>query len=297
MSTTQEIAPVRQADIEFYGDTFIGVMALDNELYISLRQLCESLSLDLKGQTQRIRRTEALKDGLALIPVVASDGKRYPAVCLRVDLVPGWLGGVTTSKIEDETLRKKLVAFQRDLYKVAWAVFGPEKAAVMPAAQVETLAHEMAGIINRMEAIDEAVSALYDMLGEQSSATKAISVLVEGLQSEINGFRTEVGSLETRTKEAFNVASQKLKRLELKLNIGEKITDEQSARIKEGVNHIASEMRKRGTKNPYPEIWGAFDHYFNVPEYRSLPQGKFSEALDWLTRWETDLLEGQPPKM
>jgi hypothetical protein len=269
-----------------------GIMADDEQLYISLRQLCDSLSLDIDGQTQRIRRTEAMSEGLQRLPVLAPDGRRHPAVCLRVDLIPGWLSGLSLSRVKNETLRAKLVAYQRDLYRVAWQVFGESRASVMPAPQVNAMAQDMAGLIARMESIDEAISALYDLLGKQSQATKAISVLIEGVQSELTNLRAEVGSLETRTKDAFMVASQKLKNIDMKLNPGDKITDEQAARLKEGVNHIASEMRKRGTKNPYPEIWGAFDHYFNVPEYRSLPQGRFSEALDWLTRWETDLSGG-----
>ncbi len=293
--STRDIIPVRQADVTFYGETLIAVLASDDELYMSVAQMCKSLHLDVQAQTRRIRRTEALADGLRELSVTSSDGKRYLTICLRVELVPGWLAGVSTSKIEDETLRKKIVAYQRELYAVAWAVFGPEKAAVMPAARVASLTQEMGAIMRRMESIDHALSALYEMLDDQKNMNRGLAVLVDGLKAELEALRNDVGQLETRTAGAFKVTGEKLKRLELKLNPGNPITDEQAARLKAGVNHIASEMRKRGTANPYAQIWGAFNHYFNVPEYRSLPQGKFAEALDWLTRWETDLLEGKAP--
>ena len=296
MESSQLPEPVSQADIHFYGDSLTGVMANDNQLYIPLNQMCDSLGLNLDGQSQRIRRSGALKDGLTPLRVTAADGKKYKTICLRVELVPGWLAGISISRMKEASLREKLLAYQSDLFRVAWAVFGPEKAAVMPAARVEALAREMAVILDRMESIDDAVTALYDMLGEQSSVTKAISVLVEGLKAELSALRSDVGNLETRTAGAFKIASDKLRRIEVKLNPGERITDEQATRLKEGVNHIASEMRKRGKDRPYAEIWGAFDHYFNVPEYRQLPQGKFTEALDWLTRWETDMLEGKAPE-
>ncbi len=287
------LAVVRQDTIQFYADSLTGALADDNELYVPLNQLCDCLHLTYSAQVQRIKRTEALKDGLPLIRLTAQDGRQREVLCLRVDLVPGWLATISTRSIANQELRAKIVAFQRELYRVAWAVFGPERAAVMPAGRVESLAREMAVILDRMEAIDQAVSALYDMLGEQSNVTKAISVLVEGLQSELTALRADVGHLEERTAKSFKIASDKLRGIELKLNPGTRIIDEQAARLKEGVNHIATEMRKRGTANPYGQIWGAFNHYFNVPEYRSLPQGKFGEALDWLTRWETDLLEGK----
>ncbi len=116
------------------------------------------------------RRTEALRDGLRLITLLAQDGSRRPLVCLRVDLVPGWLAGVTTSKIEDEALRKKLITYQRDLYKVAWAVFGPLRAEVVPASYVQAIARRMAEISNCMEAIDQAIASLNAMLRDVAAA-------------------------------------------------------------------------------------------------------------------------------
>jgi hypothetical protein len=50
--------------------------------------------------------------------------------------VPGWLAGVTTSKIEDDELRQKLVAHQCDSFKVACAVSGPMHASVTPAGEI-----------------------------------------------------------------------------------------------------------------------------------------------------------------
>lgn len=107
------ITLVQQADVEFYGDALTSALAEDGDIYITLAQMCACLQLNLSGHWQRIRRTEALIDELRLITLLAQDGSRRPLVCLRVDLVPGWLAGVTTAKIEDEALRKKLIAYQR----------------------------------------------------------------------------------------------------------------------------------------------------------------------------------------
>ncbi len=184
---TVAVALVQQADVEFYGDALTSALAEDGDIYIPLAQMCTCLQLNLSGQLQRMRRTEALRDGLRLITLSAQDGSRRPLVCLRVDLVPGWLAGATTSKIEDEALRKKLIAYQRDLYKVAWAVFGPLRAEVVPASDVQAIARRMAEISNRMKAIDQAIASLNAMLRDVAAAVdtmKGVNVVVEGLKSE-----------------------------------------------------------------------------------------------------------------
>ncbi len=220
---TQAIALVQQADVEFYGDALTSALAEDGDIYIPLAQVCASLHLNLSGQLQRIRRTEALMDGLRLITLMSQDGSRRPLICLRVDLVPGWLAGVTTSKIEDEALRKKLIAYQRDLYKVAWAVFGPMRAEVVPASDVQAIAQRMAEISNRMEATDQAIASLNAMLRDVAAAVgtmKGINVVVEGLKAELDALRTEMADLHTRSANAFKITGDRLKRLELRLNPG-----------------------------------------------------------------------------
>lgn len=290
---TQAITLVQQADVEFYGDALTSALAEDGNIYIPLAQMCASLQLNLSGQLQRIRRTEALMDGLRLITLVAQDGSRRPLVCLRVDLVPGWLAGVTTSKIEDDALRKKLVAYQRDLYKVAWAVFGPMRAEVVPASDVQAIAQRMAEISNRMEAIDQAIASLNAMLHDVAAAVdtmKGVNVIVEGLKGELDALRTEMADLHTRSANAFKLTGERLKRLELRLNPGAPLSEEQAARVKEAVTYVANALQERGRPRAYAEVWAAFKQHFGLTEYRNLPQNRFAETLEWLNNWGVTVL-------
>jgi prefoldin subunit 5 len=295
---TQAITLIQQADVEFYGDSLTSALAEDGGIYIPLVQMCSSLQLNLSGQLQRIRRTEALMDGLRLITLMAQDGSRRPLVCLRVDLVPGWLAGVTTSKIEDEALRKKLVAYHRDLYKVAWAVFGPLRAEVVPAGDVQAIARRMAEISNRMEAIDQAIASLNAMLRDVAAAVdtmKGVNVVVEGLKAELDALRTEMADLNTRSANAFRVTGERLKRLELRLNPGAPLSEEQAARVKEAVTYVANALHERGRPKAYAEVWAAFKQHFGLTEYRNLPQNRFAEALEWLNKWGVAVLASPKP--
>jgi len=295
---TQAIALIQQADVEFYGDALTSALAEDGDIYIPLAQMCACLQLNLSGQLQRMRRTEALRDGLRLITLLAQDGSRRPLVCLRVDLVPGWLAGVTTSKIEDEALRKKLIAYQRDLYKVAWAVFGPMRAEVVPASDVQAIARRMAEISNRMEAIDQAIASLNAMLRDVAAAVdtmKGVNVVVEGLKAELDALRTEMADLHTRSANAFKITGDRLKHLELRLNPGAHISEEQAARVKEAVTYVANALQARGRPRAYAEVWAAFKQHFGLTEYRNLPQNRFAEALEWLNNWGVAVLASPKP--
>ena len=183
---TQAIGAVRQAEVEFYDEPLIGALAEDGEIYMPLNQICGNLNLQLSAQLRRIKRTEALADGLRLITLTAQDDKRRQLVCIRVDLVPGWLAGITTSRIEDDTLRKKLVAYRRDSYKVAWAVFGPLRASAMPAGEIQAMARRVTEVTDRIEAIDQTIASLTALLQDLAGAAeqmKAVNVVVEGLKS------------------------------------------------------------------------------------------------------------------
>ncbi len=296
--STLTLAPITQADIEFYGEKLLGAMAEDGDIYMPLGQMCDSLNLQLSAQLRRLRRTEALADGLRLITLTAQDGRQRRLVCLRVDLVPGWLAGITTSKVDDEALRKKLVAYQRDLYKVAWAVFGPMRAAVVPAYDVQAMAQRMLEITHRIEAIDDTIQSLTNLLNELKAAvaeTKAVGVIVEGLKSEVGALRTELADLQTRSANAFKIAGDRIKRLELRLNPGTAITEEQASRIKEAVTYVANAMQERGKPRAYAEVWASFKQHFAITEYKNLPQSRFGEALEWLSKWGAAVLASPKP--
>jgi hypothetical protein len=290
-----ERVTVVQADVEFYGDSLIAVRASDDDLYISLPQMCRCLTLNTQAQARRIRRTEALDPGLRELRVEAPDGKKYDTLCLRVDLVPSWLGGITASKIEDEALRRKVLAFQTDLTKVVWAVMGPMRGAVVLPQEADALAKEMQAVNHHLEAMDEALALLRQELSQRAQKTDRLEVLFNGVTAEVSQLRAQLGDLETRSAKAFQIAGQKIHRMELRLNPGTPITQEQAARIQEAVAYIAQAMEARGVKKAYGQVWLQFKTVFALTEYKALPQGRFTEALEWLDAKRRAVLADDAP--
>ena len=45
-------------------------------------------------------------------------GGDQEAVCLKLDLINGWLFTIDTSRIKDDTVRQKVLTYQRECYRV-----------------------------------------------------------------------------------------------------------------------------------------------------------------------------------
>lgn len=112
------------------------------------------------------------------------------------------------------------------------------RAEVVPAGDVQAIARRMAEVSNRMEAIDQAIASLNAMLRDVAAAVdtmKDVNVVVEGLKAELNALRAAMADLHTRSATAFKITGERLKRLELRLNPGALLSEEQAARVKEAV--------------------------------------------------------------
>ncbi len=60
---SDELTVIDQREVTFYGDDLIAVKATDGSVYVALRQMCQSLGLDRRGQVRRINRQPILKEG------------------------------------------------------------------------------------------------------------------------------------------------------------------------------------------------------------------------------------------
>ena len=114
-----------QRSVAFYSDDVIATQDLDaNEIAVPLSRLCENLGLDLSAQIERVEPTPILAAGLSTMPVDTPQGiRRQP--CLRVDLVPLWLAGITLDDVAP-AMRPKLELYQRECASVLWQAFKPQ---------------------------------------------------------------------------------------------------------------------------------------------------------------------------
>ncbi len=260
------IAPIVQKDVVFYEDVITAVLISRNgkeEVYVPLRPLCEFLGLDWSAQYRRVNRDEVISEsiqGVAITTTPSADGRGggvQEMVCLPLKFLPGWLFGVSASRVKED-LRDKIIRYQRESYDVLWEAF-----------QEGRLTTEV---------------ALGELLDGDTPAAQAYKIAAAIMKMARQQLILEA----QLDKHAVQLAGheQRLEELESTLgDPGHNITPDQAMQISQAVKAIAFEIEKRTKKNEYPAIYGQLYREFGITSYKLLPANKFERAMGWLTEW------------
>ncbi|HRQ38465.1 MAG TPA: phage antirepressor N-terminal domain-containing protein [Chloroflexota bacterium] len=256
MAETNKLVPVAQREVEFYGDTLTAIRAEDGQIYVSIRNMCQSLGLDDNGQRQRIRRHIVLADGLMVCNLHTIQGERETYV-LRIDMVPLWLSGIRVTAVKDE-IRPKLTHFQREAAKVLWEAFQEGRLTADP--------------------------DLDELLQQDTDAVQAYKML----QALVKLARNQI-LLEARQDVQQALLSnheQRLETIEAALSNPDRyISREQASRISQAVRAIGHVLSERNGRSEYGAIYGELYRNFEISAYRELPAQKYEEAMKWLNAW------------
>ncbi len=113
--------------IDFHGDPLAAILD-DDRVLVPLRPLVVGMGLDWASQLQRVKRSPILGPAVVMTtttPVAMTATREPSAVCLPLDLVPGFLFGVDASRVA-EAVRPKVLDYQRECFRVlADACLGP----------------------------------------------------------------------------------------------------------------------------------------------------------------------------
>lgn len=120
------LVPLQERQVNFYGDNLLAVLVEEEgerRIYVPIRPIVEYLELAWSSQLQRIKRDEDLAEGLRSILLLRAEaGQRYEVSCLRLEYLPGFLFGITTSKVRED-LRPQVRRYKRECYRVLWEAF------------------------------------------------------------------------------------------------------------------------------------------------------------------------------
>lgn len=103
--------------VNFRGDDLYG-FENDDGTFVALKPIVESMGMDWNGQYQRVKRDPILSEGMCVMHTPFGRGGAQEAVCLKLDLVNGWLFTIDSSRIKDEAVRDKVLVYQRECYGV-----------------------------------------------------------------------------------------------------------------------------------------------------------------------------------
>lgn len=122
--------------VNFRNDTLFAVKQPDG-VYVAIAPICQRLGLDTKGQRDRINRDTILREGRVMMPLPSISGMQE-TLCLRLDLLNGWLFGIDENRVKDEETRELVLTYKRECYSVLNDhFFGSRKLTVVEEPLVE----------------------------------------------------------------------------------------------------------------------------------------------------------------
>jgi len=274
------LIPVEVRTVDFYGDVIIGALVQvgdEQRTYVPLRPICAYLSLDWSGQRQRVMRDEVLADEVRFVVITPTNpqGGDPELLCIPLDYLPGWLFGVSASRVRPD-LKEKILLYRRECFRVLWEAFRPQ----IEQNDVETAlaSQESITAISQLEQIIEQSRAMQRMAEEQIALIRrmdAAARIVKSIQSDIVDVKIRLGVLEER------------------LHPSAYITDEQAAEVQSAVAAVAMALTRRDpSKNHFQAIHAELHRRFKARSYSLIRVEQYAAVLKFLETWDAAMGSG-----
>jgi len=137
--------------VNFRGDELYGFKQ-DDGTFLALKPMVEAMGLNWSGQEQRVKRDPVLSEGICVMHIPFGRGGAQDALCIKLELVNGWLFGIDSGRIKDETVRERVILYQRECYQVLHDHF----AGNMRPRQFDTAPDELPTTAERLRLVTEA---------------------------------------------------------------------------------------------------------------------------------------------
>jgi hypothetical protein len=123
--------------VNFRGDDLYGFKQ-DDGTFFALKPMVEAMGLDWSAQLKRVKRDPILSGGMAMMATPFGRGGDQECVCIRLDLVNGWLFTIDSSRIANDEVRQKVQVYQRECYQVLHDHFSGRSALLPPEVSLNT---------------------------------------------------------------------------------------------------------------------------------------------------------------
>lgn len=107
--------------VNFRGDVLFAVRR-DDDVFLAIKPICDSLGLNWRVQRDRIQEDEILSEGCTL-ECTPTPGGPQEMLCLKLNLVNGWLLSVQDKRVTDPEVKQKLLTYKRECYEVLYRHF------------------------------------------------------------------------------------------------------------------------------------------------------------------------------
>lgn len=270
-SAVEALTPVEERIVDFYGDRVAAALVPAGEIYVPARPIAEALGLAWASQNNRIQRDEVLARRVRKVLMHGADGKAREMVCLPLELLAGWIFGVTTSKVRPE-LREKLTRYREECYRVLWEAFRDRVVAVPGAVLAES---DAIAELQRIAEMGRAIARLADQQIELQRHQQHLSQRVDRAGQIVRVIQSDVTAIQVR-----------LEMLEDTVRPGAPIAKAQAAEISQRVKGLAEQLTgMEKQKNFYQGIFSELYRRFRVTSYTEIPQVQYAAVLAFLEDW------------
>jgi hypothetical protein len=113
--------------VNFRGDELYGFKQ-DDGVFVALKPIVEALGMSWVGQNERVNRDPVLSKGIRVMRIPFGRGGAQEATCIKMERLNGWLFGIDTNRIKDQTVRERVILYQEECYDVLYQHFSKGRA-------------------------------------------------------------------------------------------------------------------------------------------------------------------------
>lgn len=117
--------------VNFRGAVLYG-MEVGGIVCVAVRPIVDAMGISWHGQLERIKRDPILSEGVRMIRIPSARGGPQQSVSLPLDLIHGWFFTIEASRIRNEDVRGRVLAYQRECYDVLWEHFSGAREKIVP---------------------------------------------------------------------------------------------------------------------------------------------------------------------
>jgi len=121
--------------VPFHNQNLVATLVGDIP-HVAMKPICESIGLDWASQFSRIKRHPVLKSTVAMITMVADDGKAREMLMLPIEYLNGWLFGIDANKVK-ESAKENVIEYQKECFRVLANHFMPAPINILTTRQKE----------------------------------------------------------------------------------------------------------------------------------------------------------------
>lgn len=136
--------------VNFRGDELYGFKQ-DDGTFLAMKPMVDGIGISWQGQHDRVHRDPILSEGVRVIRIPFGRGGPQDMLCIKLELVNGWLFGIDSSRIKDEAVRERVILYQRECYQVLHDHFAGKKT-----REIEAEVDEIAPMNDRRALVAEA---------------------------------------------------------------------------------------------------------------------------------------------